>query len=90
MPRVKVSKKALWQAIRKHCLNCCGGSYKEIETCSGGYSPEGNPLGHYRCELFPYRLGRTYRSNHPVESQNTPSQQGVNASRMCSECLVSS
>ena len=55
---VKVSKKAIWTAIRKHCLDCCGGSYKEVEACSGGYTDNRKSMGFYICELFPYRLGK--------------------------------
>jgi hypothetical protein len=88
MPKVKVSKKALWQAIRKNCLECCGGSYKEVETCSGGYSAEGNSLGSYRCSLFPYRLGQAERANVLPQPQNTPLQEGVNALNTHSECEV--
>ena len=77
MPKVKISKKALWQAIRKHCLDCCGGSYKEVEECTGGNTTEREKKGFYICELFPYRLGRIEESNHLVESKNTPLQVGV-------------
>ena len=80
MPKVRVSKKVLRTAIRKHCLDCCGGSPKEVQECSGGYSAEGNKLEHYRCELFPYRLGRIEGSNHLPQSKKTPLQEGVNGS----------
>lgn len=34
------------KAIRAKCLDCCGGSAKEVRTCT---APE--------CPLFPYRFG---------------------------------
>lgn len=34
------------EAIRKNCLNCAGGSKKEVEKC---------PIK--KCPLYPYRLG---------------------------------
>lgn len=88
MAKVKVSKRILWQAIRQHCLECCGDSPKEVRECSGGYSAEGNELEHYRCPLFPYRLGRVEGSNHPVESKTTPLQEGVKGSRTHSDSEV--
>ena len=33
-------------AIRKKCLDCCGGGRKEVSECDI-----------YRCPLFPYRFG---------------------------------
>ena len=34
------------KAIKEFCLDCCGGSHKEVKLC---VSP--------KCSLFPYRLG---------------------------------
>lgn len=35
------------RAIRQKCIDCCGGSYKEVELC------------HLEdCPLFPYRFGK--------------------------------
>lgn len=36
------------KAIRAKCLDCCGGSSKEVRDCTAGDS----------CPLFPYRLGK--------------------------------
>lgn len=81
MAKVRVSKQALWKAIRKGCLDCLGGSYSEVVNCTAG---NGSPVS-YQCPLYPYRLGRIERSNHPVESPNTPLQEGVNGSRTHSD-----
>ncbi len=35
------------KAIRAKCLDCCGGSSKEVRDCTAGDS----------CPLFPYRTG---------------------------------
>lgn len=34
------------KAIRAKCLDCCGGSAKEVRACTST-----------KCPLFPYRLG---------------------------------
>jgi hypothetical protein len=34
------------QAIRKHCLDCSGGSYSEVKLCVIN-----------DCRLYPYRMG---------------------------------
>jgi len=47
MPKVKVTKAALWKAIRNKCKDCCCNSTKEIRLC---------PLT--ECDLHPYRFGR--------------------------------
>lgn len=46
MPKVRVTKKALWKAIKEHCLECSGFSRKGRRECS----VEG-------CKLFEFRLG---------------------------------
>lgn len=33
--------------IRKHCLDCMGGSYREVERCSAT-----------DCALYPFRMGK--------------------------------
>lgn len=43
---MKVTKTRLLKIIRKHCFNCCCGSYKEVELC-----PDTD------CVLYPYRMG---------------------------------
>ena len=35
------------KAIRQNCLNCSGGSYKEVKQCVI-----------HNCPLYPYRMGR--------------------------------
>ena len=63
---VRVSKAKLWKAIRKTCLDCVGGSSLAVQNCSGGYTAEGEKLGTYRCELFPYRFGKTEKEAIPT------------------------
>lgn len=46
MGKVRVSKKDLWQAIIKNCVNCVGGKYwSDIRFCE---EKEGCPLWAYR------------------------------------------
>jgi len=40
------------KAIRKKCLECCGGSYKEIRGCMIT-----------ECPLYPYRFGKRPKRN---------------------------
>lgn len=47
------TKTALLQTIRKHCLECCGGSYQEVEYCTSG--PNAKPF--CTCALWAFRLG---------------------------------
>lgn len=47
------TKAELLQAIRKHCLECCGGSWAEVRDCT----PMITPSGERRCTLYPYRFG---------------------------------
>lgn len=48
------TKKEILLAIREHCLECCSGSWKEVEMCS--YSV---PFASKRrCKLWPYRFGK--------------------------------
>ena len=35
-------------AVRNHCLECCGYSYKEVELCTAP-----------KCGLWPWRFGKT-------------------------------
>jgi len=44
LPRMKTIN--LLKAIRAHCIDCSGGSWKEIEKC---------PIR--KCPLYPYRFG---------------------------------
>ena len=49
------------KAIRKHCLQCSGGSYEEVRQCAVGE----------RCYLFPYRFGKRPKQagdGEPVEA----------------------
>ena len=47
MGKVKITKKTLWQAIIKMCIQCMGGNYwKDIRECSDE-----------TCPLRPYRPG---------------------------------
>lgn len=42
-------------AVRKHCVDCVGGSYRQAENCSAG--PDA-PQPCYRCTLYPFRMGK--------------------------------
>jgi hypothetical protein len=44
------------QAVRKFCIECCGGSKPDVKTCGGD-----KPImcgDHPNCPLFPHRGGR--------------------------------
>ena len=41
------------RAIRRKCIDCCGGSFKEVRLCTS-----------YTCPLFPFRLGKN-PGRHP-------------------------
>lgn len=43
-------RKTPMQAIRAHCLECCGGQYKEVRLCEIT-----------RCELHRFRMGKEER-----------------------------
>lgn len=47
------TKTELLQAIRKNCLNCCGGSYSDVENCTA--DPNAKPYS--QCALWIYRSG---------------------------------
>lgn len=47
------TKTTLLQTIRKHCLECCGGSYVDVENCTAGPT---NTLS--KCSLWVYRTGK--------------------------------
>ena len=48
------------KAVRAFCLECCGGSYKEVKLCPA-----------QRCPLYDYRLG--HRPKKPGENdRNSP------------------
>ncbi len=48
------TKTELLQTIRKHCLNCVGDSYTEVENCTAG--PDAAPYS--TCALWTFRLGK--------------------------------
>lgn len=47
------TKKEILDAIREQCLDCCGGSWKEVKNCSCRITPG----GHRMCPLYPFRFG---------------------------------
>lgn len=49
------TKTALLKAIRTHCLECCGGSYQDVENCTAGPNAR-SP--NYICGLWDFRLGK--------------------------------
>jgi hypothetical protein len=46
------------RAIRKHCLDCQGGHYKEVRLCPSA-----------DCTLHPYRMGKRPRSDEHAMNQ---------------------
>jgi hypothetical protein len=46
MPKVKITKKAMFKAIRNFCIECNGGQLKGVSDC---VSP--------KCVLYPFRMG---------------------------------
>lgn len=60
-----MGKKAILRAIRKKCLECCGGSRKEVAECELE-----------DCPLHPYRFGREpeKESARHEDSPSTPSE----------------
>jgi hypothetical protein len=48
------TKTELLQTIRKHCLECCSGSYSDVEKCTSG--PNAKPYS--TCALWVFRLGK--------------------------------
>ncbi|HEY3363277.1 MAG TPA: hypothetical protein VGK06_16030 [Methanosarcina sp.] len=48
------TKTSILQVIRKHCLECCSGSYKDVENCASG--PNAAPYS--TCALWVFRSGR--------------------------------
>ena len=50
---------SLLKCVRRHCLECSGGSSKEVEVC---------PITH--CNLYPYRLGKSLtRKGKPMTEE---------------------
>jgi hypothetical protein len=47
------TKTKLLSMIRKHCLECCGGSYLDVKNCAAG--PNADPFS--VCSLWYFRLG---------------------------------
>ena len=43
----------LLRVIRRKCIDCCGGSFKEVRLCTS-----------YTCPLYPLRLGKNL-GHHP-------------------------
>jgi len=59
------TKSGLLAIIRKRCLECCGGSYTEVEKCTSG--PDASPYS--TCALWEFRLGNDpYPSEARVEA----------------------
>lgn len=47
------TKSELLVVIRQHCLNCCGGSWSEVEKCTSGLDAK----SYSTCALWNYRFG---------------------------------
>lgn len=58
------------KAIRAKCLDCCGGSAKEVRGCSAPH-----------CPLFPYRLGHRPKSNLSAETPGKTTQESANTAQ---------
>ncbi len=59
------TKTELLAVIRKRCLECCSGSYAEVERCTSG--PNASPYA--TCALWEFRLGiDPYPSETRVQS----------------------
>jgi len=67
------------KAIRKHCIECMGGTYQLIEDCTAGPRAK---KPHTRCPLYPFRMGTIpgRRSNNPTGKGGFPSRK--NASKL--------
>lgn len=48
------NKIELLAVIRKRCLECCSGSFQDVEGCTSG--PDAAPYS--TCALWAYRLGK--------------------------------
>lgn len=48
------TKAQVLQAIRKHCLECMGGSWVDVRDCTSVLMPNGKR----RCSLHPFRFGK--------------------------------
>lgn len=48
------TKAEILKAIRTHCLECCGGSWLDVENCTSG--PDAEPYS--SCGLWAYRFGK--------------------------------
>lgn len=66
------TKKELLRTIRKHCLNCCDGSYSDVKECASG--PDASPYS--TCVIWPFRLG-----TDPEEPSEAMKEKG----RKCAE-----
>lgn len=83
------SNKELLKTIRKHCLNCCSGSWIDVQECASG--PDASPYS--TCLLWPYRLGKDpnpsqarveagkikIKSLHPEKAEETIAQASITA-----------
>lgn len=52
------------KAIRKHCLECCGGSRREVELCTANpkdIAGSEDPELYTSCSLYQYRFGTNPR-----------------------------
>ena len=53
-------------AIRQHCLECCGGSSKEVERCTAP-----------GCNLYPYRFGKDPNRAPASEKQREAARRNI-------------
>jgi hypothetical protein len=78
-------------AIRKNCLECCGGSSKEVELCSANKKDIGeseDPDIHKPCFLFEFRFGHNpARKGLGKDKQIKTRAQNPHSGRFLSEDL---
>lgn len=57
-----MARMTIGNAVRNHCLKCCGGDAREVEMCTAP-----------NCDLYKYRLGKEGASNESSVLQEKPS-----------------
>ena len=69
----KKSKMTPIEIIRKYCLSCVGGNYKEVENCTANKPT----FAGYTCALWPFRMG------------NNPRRKNLSKiiRKFCTECM---
>ena len=66
------------KAIRLKCLDCCGGSKKDVKRCN----EVGCPLHPFRLGKYPYRAGITNSGSFKAKNNGSTSDFAENCSRV--------